>query len=113
MENPGDHAGDGGFAAGPGDADALRRGVEQFGERLRPAHAPGTDSLGRSDIGHAVLDRGGGDEDLAGPADAAAVLRMQADAAAAQIVEPGRGLLPAGCRVECAVGPFHPMALRL
>ena len=113
MEHPGDHAGNGGFAAGPGNADPLRRGVEQFGERFRPAHAPGADPLGRGDIGHAVLDRGGSDEDLSGPADAAAVLRMQADAAAVQIVELGRGLLPARCRVERAVGPFHPMALRL
>ena len=113
MENPGDHAGNGGFAAGPGNADPLRHGVEQFGEHSRPAHAPGADPLGRGDIGHAVLDRGGSDEDLSGPADAAAVLRMQADAAAVQIVELGRGLLPARCRVERAVGPFHPMALRL
>ena len=61
------------------------------------------EAAGGLDVGDALLDRGGGDEDLAGAGEAAAVLRVEAMPLAAQIVELGGG--PA--LVERPVGARH------
>ena len=58
------------------------------------------EAAGGLDVGHGLLDRGRGDEDLVRTGQAAAVLREKRDAAAAQKVELGGG--PA--LVERAVG---------
>ena len=117
VQDPGGHAGDRGFSAGPRDADAVRGGIEQIGQHGGPAHAPGAGRPGRNDIRHSVLHSGGGDKNLLRTRDPAAVLRVQPDATPAQIVELGAGAAPVECRVECrverTVRPFHPMALGL
>ena len=73
----------------PPTAMPSRGGVEQRGEQLRPGDPRRADRLGLDHIGHRLLDRRGGDDDLIGADDAAAVLREQGDAACAQEFELG------------------------
>ncbi|MND78854.1 hypothetical protein D3C80_705750 [compost metagenome] len=87
IQNPGDHAGDGRLAAGARHPDRGRGGVEQFAQQLGPGLDDGADAPGRADVGHRVLDRPGGDDDLIRACHARPVLRMQGDAVGAQPVE--------------------------
>ncbi len=86
----------------PPTAIAGAGGVEQMGEQFGSGDPLEAEAAGGGDVGHALLDRGGGDEDLAGPG-AAAVLGEEGDALGAQIVELGGG----SALVEGAVGAGH------
>ena len=71
----------------PPTATLRGRGVEQFREQFGAGHALATQRVGFGDIGHAVLDCGGGDQDLVAADKPAAVLREQVDAKALQPFE--------------------------
>ena len=106
MQNPADHADGGGLAAGAGDANAQGGSVEEFGEKPRARGDGGADAARGLHVGDRFLDRGGGDQDLTGAADAAAILRMEQHAACAQEIE-SFGI---ASLVERAVGALDPSA---
>jgi hypothetical protein len=109
IQDPGDHAGDGGLAAGARHADRGRSGVEQFAEQLGPGLDEGADALGRADVGHGVLDGAGGDDHLILAHHARSVLRVQGHAVGAQPVE----LVRRTALIQGAVGACDAVALRL
>ncbi len=87
VQYPAEHPGRGRLAAGAAQGDAVRRGVEYLGQQLGAGHHTRTETPGRLHVGHGVLDRGRGDQDLVGAGEAAAVLGVQRDAASAQKIE--------------------------
>ena len=97
MEDPGDHAGDGRLAACARHTDGEGGGVEQGGEHVRPAHPFRADAERGGNVRHGIFHGGGSDDDLLGAGDAAAILREEADALAAEIVKlRGRAALVQG-----------------
>jgi hypothetical protein len=100
VEDPADHAGDGGFPAGPADGDAALRRVEQLGEELRPRQVLQPKRLRPHDVRYRVLDRRRGDQRHA-RLQPRSVLREQLDSERAQIIE----LVRRPPRVERPVGP--------
>src|SRR5262249_18110658 len=65
VEDPADHAGDGGLARRAADGDRDFGGVDQLGEELRAGELGAAETFCGHNIGHGVLDGGGGDEELA------------------------------------------------
>ena len=80
--------------------------VEEVGEKPRARGNGGADAARGLHVGDRFLDGGGGDQDLTGPANAAAVLRMQRDAARTQEIK-SFGVAPL---VERAVRTLDPIA---
>ncbi len=80
--------------------------VEQFGEKPGAGGDGGADTARGLHVGDRLLDGGGGDQDLIGPLDAAAILRMKQHPACAQEIK-SFGIAPL---VERAVGTLDPSA---
>ena len=80
--------------------------VEELGEKPRAGGDGGTDTTRGLHVGDRLLDSGGGDQDLTGPANAAAILRMKQHATRTQEIK-SFGIAPL---VERAVGTLDPSA---
>src|ERR1700712_3737736 len=87
MQDPAGHADRGGLSAGAGHANAQGGGVEEFGEKFRARRDSRADATRGLHVGDGFLDSSRGYQNLAGPADATAILRVQQDASRAQKVE--------------------------
>ncbi len=87
VKDPGDHAGDGGLAARARHADGEGRGVEQGRQHVRPAHALRARVDRGGNVRHRVFHRRRGDDHLLGSRHAAAILRIETDAARAQVIK--------------------------
>ena len=98
VEDPADHAGHGGLAAGAADGDAALRVVEELGEELRTGQVLEPELAGADDVGHRFLDRRRSDERHA-RLQARTVLRKQADPERAEVGE----LVRDAARVERSV----------
>ena len=79
-QNPAQHRGDGRFAAGAGNRDALRCQIEQRREKLRTRHSAASEFGGADHFGHGIFYRGRRDDHLIRRRHSAAILCEQADA---------------------------------
>src|SRR5262249_23686083 len=95
------------LAARAGNADAEAGGVEELGEQPRAGRDGGADATRGLHVRDHLLDGSRGDQDLTGPADAAAILPMEQHAPCAQKIKP----FGIASRVERGVGPLDPSAL--
>ena len=86
---PADHAGHGRFATSAANRNAVRGGVEQFGQQFGAGHPLATEFVRFGDIGNAVFNRRRSDQDLVAAYKSAAVLGEQVDAKALQPFEFG------------------------
>ena len=77
MQNPPNHANRGGLAARACDTNTQSGIVEKLGKELSAGCDDGTDTTRGLHVGDRLLDSGGGNQDLTGPTNAAAILRMQ------------------------------------
>src|SRR6516165_10230328 len=107
VQNPADHADRGGLAARTGDTDAYAGSVEERGKQLRTSGDGSADTTRRLYVGHCLLNSSGRNQDLAGPDHAAAILRMEQQAARTQKIKPF-GVTPL---VERAVRTLDPSPL--
>ena len=83
VQDPADHAGDGRLAAGAGDADRQRRGVEQLGEQFGAGQPRGSRARRAATMSGTVSSTAAEATTIwSADDDAAAVLREQRDAAA-------------------------------
>ena len=86
RQNPAEHADRGGLAARAGDTDAQGGRVEEFGEKLRACDS-GTDTARGLHVGDRLLHSSGRHQDLTGPRNAAAILRMKQHTACTQKIK--------------------------
>jgi hypothetical protein len=96
----------GGLTTRAGDTDAQTSTVEQLGEKLRAGGDGGTNTTRSLDVGDRLLNSSGCDQDLTGPANATAILRMKQHPTCTQKVK-SFGVAPL---VKRAVRTLHPSA---
>ena len=109
MKNPPDHANRGGLAARSRDTDAQGGTVEELGEKMSAGDDGGPDTTRGLHVGDRLFDSSGGDQDLRGSPDAAAILRMQQHSTSTQKFK-SYGISPL---IKRPVGALDPPAPRL
>jgi hypothetical protein len=104
MQNPADHADRGGLSACAGNTNAQGGSVKEFGEKPRAGGNYGANATCGLHVVDRLLDSGGGNKDLTGPANATAILRMKQHTTRTQKIK-SFGIAPL---VERAVRTLNP-----
>ena len=87
MQNPPNHTDRGGLTARAGNTNAQTGVVKKLGEKPRAGDDGGTNTTCGLDVRDRLLDSSGGDQDLTGPANATAILRMKQNPASTQKIK--------------------------
>jgi hypothetical protein len=109
VKNPPDHADSGGLAARSRDPNAQGGTVEELGEKVSAGDDGGTDTTRGLHVGDRLFNSCGGDDDLLGSLDAAAILWMKQHPSRTQKIK-SLGISPL---IKRPVGTLDPSAPRL